>query len=349
MCRKLPGYQDYHEIGAEIKEFKQVLKTLYHPIQKTYDQRVLNGVGGLGGLYDLSFEEFSKPTLVTNMDSLGSKPKVAAMLGEYKSLGYDVVYHCVNDILCLGAKPLFFMDYFGCSRLEGTIFKQVLEGAIEACQSVDCAFIGGHTAQLSDIYQDDEIALVGSVTGIVEREQILPRGEIKSGDVMVGLASNGLHASGYALARHVLFEVSGLSVRDKVPVLGTSIGEELMRPQRCYWKAVHPLLAQMPEIYSIAHITQGGFYGSLPRSLPSDMKAVIDARSWTPPPIFKLIQEIGKLSNEEMFHTFNMGIGLVLVVDRHCAPALIQMLAEAGEIAAVIGEVQKGPHEVQIA
>lgn len=338
----------YRAAGVDIDEAQRALRAVAKAVQTTHTSDVLGGIGGFGGLFRASFSDYTHPVLVSSIDGVGTKTKIAAMVGEFTGLGKDIVNHCVNDILCQGARPLFFLDYYGCSKLSGLVFEEVLHGMSEACRDVGCALIGGETAEMPGVYHDDEIDVVGSVIGVVELERKLPRGKMQPGDAIVGLASDGLHTNGFSLARTALFETAGLSVRDSIPGLNSSIGAELIRPHRCYFNAVYPLLQEVEGLYAIAHITGGGFYDNLPRVMPSDVRAVIERRSWTPLPIFHLIQATGDIPDQEMYRAFNMGIGMVLFVDRVSAPAVVQRLNQAGESAAIIGEVQNGSQDVQI-
>lgn len=337
----------YRDAGVDIDEAQRALKRVLPKIQDTFTDRVAAGIGGFGGLFRAEFPDMERPILVSSIDGVGTKTKVAAMVGDYSGLGQDIVNHCINDILCQGARPLFFLDYFGTSRLNGEVFEAVVGGMAEACQATGCALLGGETAEMPGVYHDDEVDVVGAIVGVVDAEKRLPRAKPQTGDALIGIASDGLHTNGYSLARRVLFEVAGLSVRDDVPGLGRSIGEELLVPHRCYLNSVHPLLQDAP-IHALAHITGGGLYDNIPRVLPTDMQAVIDRRSWTPLPIFRLIQETGNVPDMEMYRTFNMGIGMVVLADKEYAPAIVQRLNQAGEAAAIIGSVQKGPNDVQI-
>lgn len=339
----------YRASGVDIDAVERSLRAVVPNIKTTYDDRVLGGVGGFGSLFRASFEGVEQPVLVSSIDSIGTKTRVAAMVGDYAGLGHDIVNHCVNDILCQGASPLFFLDYYGSSRFESRIFETIVQAMAVACRENSCSMVGGETAELPQVYQEDEIDVIGSIVGVVDLERKLPRGKMKPGDAVIGLASNGLHTNGFSLARRALFEVGGLSVRDEVPGLGTSIGQELLRPHRSYFRAVHPLLQEMETIYAVAHITGGGLYDNLPRVIPSDVRVVIERRTWTPLPIFQLIQAVGNIPDREMYRAFNMGVGMVLFVDRFAAPAVVQRLVNAGESAAIIGTVENGAHDVQIA
>ncbi|MEZ0326980.1 MAG: phosphoribosylformylglycinamidine cyclo-ligase [Fimbriimonas sp.] len=338
----------YASSGVNIDEAQRALRAVTGSIQSTHGPNVIGGIGGFGGLFKATFPDMEKPVLVSSIDGVGTKTKVAAAVGDYSGLGYDIVNHCVNDILCQGARPLFFLDYYGCSRLSGLMFEDVLRGMAQACQDVGAALIGGETAEMPGVYVDEEIDLVGAIVGIVDQERKLPRGKPNKGDAVIGLQSDGLHTNGYSLARRALFEIAGHSVREEVPSLGRTIGEELLRPHRCYFNSVYPLLQDLDGITAVAHITGGGLYDNVPRVIPADLRIIIERRSWTPLPIFQMIQEAANIPDSEMFRAFNMGIGMVLVVDRMLAPVVVQRLTEAGEAAAIIGEVQEGAHDVQI-
>jgi len=338
----------YRAAGVDIDEAQRALRGVAERIQATHSENVLGGIGGFGGLFAATFPGMAQPVLVSSIDGVGTKTKVAAMAGDFSGLGHDIVNHCVNDILCQGARPLFFLDYYGTSKLSSLVFDQVVGGMADACGEVGMALIGGETAEMPGVYLDDEIDVVGTVVGVVDLEKRLPRRKSKAGDSLVGIASNGLHTNGYSLARRSLFEMGGLSVRDNVPGLSTTIGEELLRPHRCYFNSVHPLLDEDNTVYAIAHITGGGIHDNLVRVLPSDTQAVIERRSWTPLPIFQMIQEIGQIPDSEMFRAFNMGIGMILIVDRDSAAGVVQRLNQAGEAAAIIGQTQKGSQDVQV-
>jgi phosphoribosylformylglycinamidine cyclo-ligase len=238
----MPDELTYRDAGVNIDEAQRALRSVIGTVQSTYSDSVVAGIGGFGALYRATFDGYERPLLVTSVDGVGTKTKVAAMVGQYEGLGRDIVNHCVNDILCQGAKPLFFMDYFGCSRLEGMMFEQILRGMSAACLEVGASLIGGETAEMPGVYVEDEVDVVGSIVGLVDADKKLPRGKVNAGDFVIGIASNGLHTNGYSLARRALFEMGGLSVRDEVPGLGKTIGEELIRPHKCYFNSVYPLL-----------------------------------------------------------------------------------------------------------
>ena len=336
----------YASSGVNIDEASRALRGVGEKIKATQTENVVGGLGGFGALFKGLFPGMNNPLIVSSIDGVGTKTKVAAMAGDFSNLGRDIVNHCVNDILCQGAKPLFFLDYYASSRLSAETFEAVVGGMAEACLEVGCALIGGETAEMPGVYVEGEIDIVGTIVGVVDSEQLLPR-TVSPGDVVIGIASNGLHTNGFSLARRALFEVAGLSVRDEPEGLGGSIGSVLLQPHRCYFNSVYPLLVQ-PSIHAIAHLTGGGFFDNIPRVLPSSARVLIEKRSWTPSPIFQLIQDSGQISESEMYRTFNMGIGMVLVVDRFAAQGIVDVLGEMGEHAAVIGEVQLGSRDVQL-
>ena len=340
----------YAGAGVDIDQAERSLRGVAEAIKATHNENVVGGVGGFGAMYAANFGDMARPVLVSSVDGVGTKTKVAAMVGDYSGIGQDIVNHCVNDILCQGAKPLFFLDYFGCSRLEPAAFHQVVTGAAEACQAVGCALVGGETAEMSGVYADEEIDVVGAIVGVVDASRRLPRPKPKPGDKLVGIASNGLHTNGYSLARRAFFEVGGFSVRDPLPGGDgvETIGDALLRPHLCYFNAVYPLIQQTEAVYAAAHITGGGIAGNLTRVMPSDLTAVIYQRNWVPLPVFKAVQVLGKVSDAEMFRAFNMGIGMVLVVDSESVPMVIGHLESSGVHAAEIGELQDGTPDVQI-
>jgi len=254
----------------------------------------------------------------------------------------------VNDILVQGAKPLFFMDYFGTAKLSSDILADIVDGAAEACRENGCALLGGETAEMPGVYTEAELDVVGAITGVVDRHKILPSANVGQGDLIVGLASDGLHTNGFSLARAALFDRAGRRHEEPLPDLGRSLAEELLRPHRSYLSSVAPLLEEGGLIRAMAHITGGGLYENLPRALGSSFGAVVERRSWTPNPIFGIIQEAGGIEDEEMYHVFNMGIGMALVYPSEAAGAVVQRLNDASETAFIIGEVTRGPNEVAL-
>jgi phosphoribosylformylglycinamidine cyclo-ligase len=343
----MPETTTYRSAGVDIDEAQRALRAVVGDIQATHDERVIGGIGGFGGLFQACFPGYENPVLVSSIDGVGTKTKVAAQVGKFEGLGHDIVNHCTNDILCQGAAPLFFLDYFGTSRLSGLLFEEVVRGMAAACKSVGASLIGGETAEMPGVYLDEEIDIVGTMVGVVENEHRLPKGKTREGDALVGIASDGLHTNGYSLARRSLLEVGNLSVRDKLEGFELPLGEELLRPHRCYFHSVHPLLKN-PAVHAAAHITGGGLYDNLARVLSSDCSAVIDRRSWEVPLLFRLIQATANVPDADMFRTFNMGVGMVLIVERGSEESIVRALEEAGEHAATIGEVTSGANDVTI-
>ncbi|MBV6502904.1 MAG: Phosphoribosylformylglycinamidine cyclo-ligase [Fimbriimonadales bacterium] len=338
----------YGASGVDIGEQNRAIRLFRDAVRSTYNESVLSDVGSFGGLFSTRFEGMVEPLLVSSIDGVGTKTKIAIALGMYEGLGRDIVGHSVNDILAQGAKPLFFLDYFATSKLSAEIVRDVVQGAAEACRANGCVLIGGEIAELPGVYSEGEIDVVGAIVGVVDREKVLPKHHTSAGDLLIGLASDGLHTNGYSLARKALFEVAGKQPDEEIPELGRTIGEELLRPHRCYFRALEPLLEEGGFINAIAHITGGGFYENIPRVIPQDCRAVVERRSWTPQPIFQMIQQAGDVPDDEMYRTFNMGIGMVLVCPSVRANAVLQRLNESGESAYMIGELSKGGGDVAI-
>lgn len=337
----------YKSAGVDIDEAAMAVSQMRDSIRSTYTDRVLSDIGAFGGLFRAAFDGLSDPVLVSSIDGVGTKTKIAQLAGRYDTVGRDLVNHCVNDILVQGARPLFFLDYYGTGQLEATVAAQVVSGIAEACRDVDCALIGGETAQMPDVYEGRDFDLVGAIVGVVDRDRILPRPETMPTDAVIGLASAGLHTNGYTLARKALFDAAKLTVESFVPELGLTLGDALLAPHECYCSSVLPLLDRYP-ISAMAHLTGGGFYDNIPRVVPADCRVTIDRRSWEVPSIFRLIQQAGQVSDFEMFRTFNMGVGMVLICRREAVSQIVDELNAERQMAAVIGEVSRGAHDIQI-
>jgi len=292
---------------------------------------VLSGVGFFGGLFEL--KGYKQPVLVSSVDGVGTKLKIASILGKYDTVGIDIVNHCVNDILTSGAEPLFFLDYIAMGKLLPEKVESIIQGLARACREVGCALIGGETAEMPGLYHGKDYDLAGFIIGVVEKDSITMGKTIAAGDAIIGLPSSGLHTNGYSLARRVFGETkSALGVY--YPELGRTLGEALLEPHRCYYHEVKPVL---PLLKGIAHITGGGLIGNVPRVLPDGVTASFESRAWTIPPIFELIQQKGNVDRNEMYHVFNMGIGMVLI----CSPENSSHITKALPEAKVIGEVVK--------
>jgi phosphoribosylformylglycinamidine cyclo-ligase len=337
----------YADAGVDIDAGNEAVLRMKEYVRSTFTENVLADVGAYGGMFALDKNEVSEPVLVSSIDSVGTKLKIAFLMDKHDTIGRDLVWHCVNDILVQGARPLFFLDYFATGRLDPAVAADVVKGLAEGCRAVGCALVGGETAELPGMYHPGEYDVAGCIVGLVERGRIIDGRRVSPGDALIGIASDGLHTNGYSLARHVLLEKAGFPVDRFFPELGKTLGEELLAPHRCYAPAVLPLLAEF-DIHAIAHITGGGFYDNVPRVLPTDCQAIVERRTWQPLPIFGLIQEAGSVPDAEMFRTFNMGIGMVLIVSAGRAMQIVERLNASGEDAALIGHVIRGSHEVQI-
>jgi phosphoribosylformylglycinamidine cyclo-ligase len=312
---------------------------LKHQIQslgkETHGPQVLGKVGGFGGLFRANFSGMRDPVLVASIDGVGTKLKIAFAMNKHDTVGADLVNHCVNDIAVLGARPLFFLDYIGCEKLEPKVFRQLLRGLSLACRSAGCALLGGETAQMPGMYRKSEYDLAGCIVGVVDRAQIIDGSKIQPGDVILGLASNGLHTNGYSLARKILFEKMRLEPSSPLPGSTITVGEELLRVHKNY----QPLLAKIPSgaIKGLAHITGGGLIDNLPRILPQNCDAVIETKSWRVPRIFQILQQNGAVDATEMYQVFNMGIGMVVIVARQDAQRAKSILR-----AKEIGRIERG-------
>ncbi len=304
-------------------------------------------IGAFGAMFSLAEWAERDSLLVTSVDSVGTKLMVATMMSRYNTVGQDLVNHCVNDILVQGARPLFFMDYIAADSLAPKVVAELVEGLAAACKEVGCALIGGEMAELPGIYRETEYDLVGFITGVTDRNRAVRGDAAGPGDVLIGLASNGLHTNGYSLARKLFFEVAGLPVDQFIPELGRTIGEELLRVHRCYAPAVLPLLEDL-EVKGMAHITGGGLPDNLVRCLPEGRRAIIERESWQVGAIFELIQDLGRVPDEDMYRTFNMGVGYVLVVPESVADEATSRLSASGETSYRVGRIESGQRGVSI-
>jgi phosphoribosylformylglycinamidine cyclo-ligase len=337
----------YKDAGVDIEAGEKLVDRIKPFCKATFDENVLAGIGGFGAGY-LFPQGYREPVLVSGTDGVGTKLKVAQMAGVHDTVGIDLVAMCVNDILTVGAKPLFFLDYFATGKLSLETAEAVVKGIAKGCQLAGCALIGGETAEMPDFYPEGEYDLAGFVVGVVERSEYVTGKEIKPGDVVLGLASSGIHSNGYSLVRKLFFEVLGLSVRDTVPELGgKKVYELLLEPTRIYVKSVLKLLESV-KVKGMAHITGGGIPGNLVRVLPEGVDAVIEEGSWEVPPIFRFIEEKGAVPRDEMFKTFNMGIGYALVVSPEDEGRAKELLTSAGEKVYTIGRIVEGSGKVVI-
>jgi len=314
----------YARAGVDVDLGNRLKRRIQTLVRQTHGLQVLGKIGGFGGLFAPNFSGMREPILVASIDGVGTKLKIAFAMNKHDTLGADLVNHCVNDIAVLGAQPLFFLDYIGCGKLEPRIFQELLRGFSRACRFAGCALIGGETAQMPGMYRKGEYDLAGCIVGVVDRARIIDGSNIKPGDAILGVASNGLHTNGYSLARKILFEKMRLKIGSRLPVLNVPVGEELLRVHKNY----QPLLAKAPSgiIKGLAHITGGGLIDNLPRILPKSCDAVIDTKSWRVPPIFQILQGHGDVDPAEMYQAFNMGIGMVAIVSEGDVPRTMSIL-----------------------
>jgi phosphoribosylformylglycinamidine cyclo-ligase len=335
----------YADAGVDISSADRSKQRIKMLARKTFNRQVLSEIGGFGGLFALDLEKFPNPVLVSSADGVGTKLKVAFELGIHHTVGQDLVNHCVNDIAVQGATPLFFLDYLATGRLENEIVEKVVQGISEACRANGCALIGGETAQMPGFYADGEYDLAGTIIGAVSRDKIVTGEHIQIGDVLVGLPSNGLHTNGYSLARKLLFEVAKYGPDHYVNELKDKTGAALMRTHRSYLSVIKKL-TQAEVVSGMAHITGGGITENLPRILPKGMGAVVDRSSWTVPPLFEHLQQLGNVEDDEMLRTFNMGIGLIAVIPAEKIKKAKAILNRANERHCLIGRVVRGERKV---
>jgi phosphoribosylformylglycinamidine cyclo-ligase len=321
----------YAKAGVDINAKNISNKLIGKVASQTFRPEVLSDAGFFSGMYE--FKGYRKPVLVSSTDSVGTKIKLAVALGIYDTVGIDIVNHCVNDIFTCGAKPLFFLDYIGIGRLVPERTEAIVRGVAEACREVDCALIGGETAEMADIYSGDDFDLAGFVIGAVEKDRIIAGKDIRAGDTVLGLPSNGLHTNGYSLARKI-FGDNKEALLKRYAELDMTVGEALLKPHICYYNQLKPVL---PSIKGMAHITGGGLIDNVPRVIPEGLAVHFESGKWPVPPIFPLMQRLGKVDRDEMYHVFNMGIGMVVV----CAPENVSKITVQLPEIMVIGEVVK--------
>ncbi len=332
----------YTAAGVDVDLGNTVKKGIHALVSSTHGPGVLGKIGGFGGLFRPDFRGMKDPVLVSSVDGVGTKLKIAFATGRHDTIGQDLVNHCINDIAVIGARPLFFLDYIGAARLDPPVFRQILKGFAKACKAGGCALVGGETAQMPGMYQEGEYDVAGTIVGVVDRPKMLDGSKVRAGDVLIGLKGDGLHTNGYSLARKVLLETMGLPLDKPAPGMKTPLGRELLRIHPNY----QPLMASLPagSIHGAAHITGGGLLDNLPRVLPDGCRAEIDGASWKVPPLFALIEKHGRVPREEMYQVFNMGIGMVLIVPAKRADE-IQKLTKGLRI----GKIGSGPRDVRIA
>ena len=340
----------YASAGVDIDLGNKVKGTLPQLLAATHRPEVLGKVGGFGGLFALDVRKYRRPVLVSSVDGVGTKLKLAFAMDRHDTIGQDLVNHCVNDIAVLGAEPLFFLDYLGTGKLEPEVFTDVIRGFAKACAENGCALIGGETAQMPGFYQTGEYDVSGTIVGVVEKSRMIDGKSIRRGDAVIGIASSGLHTNGYSLARKIFFEKLKLKPSSYVPEFGKSVGEELLNVHVSYGPVVQQILKgtsrRSPKgagvLKGLAHITGGGFIDNIPRVLPANCDVVIRKGSWDLPPVFQILQQKGGVDEVELYQVFNMGIGMVLVVSPAEAAPVMRTLKRAGHKSWIVGEVVRG-------
>jgi len=337
----------YADSGVDIKAGDKAVERIKELARQTFNSQVLTDIGAFGGFFKPDFAGIKKPVLVSSTDSVGTKLKLAFMTNKHDTVGEDLVNHCINDILVHGAKALFFLDYIAVGKLKPEVIAKVVSGVARGCKNTGVALIGGETAELPDFYHPDEYDLVGFVVGMVDQDKIIDGSAIQAGDVCLGLPSNGLHTNGYTLARKVAFEIAGLKPGDMIDELGTTIDKALLSVHRCYAPLVHPQLEKY-SIHGMAHITGGGIEGNLKRVLPDNVDAEIVKGSWPVLPIFDYLKKVGNIDPEDIYATFNMGIGFIMVVGEQDVDKIINDLKKVGETAYRIGTIKPGKGVVKL-
>ncbi len=345
----------YRDAGVDLDVYRQSMARLPRLLHRTHSPRVISNDGGFAGLFQLDFasalfaRKYDQPVLVSCTDGVGTKLKVAMLAGRHDTVGIDLVAMSVNDALCCGAEPLFFLDYVAMSHDDPVRLEQIVEGVSHGCLDADCALLGGETAIMPDIYARGDYDLAGFCVGVVERNRLIDGQTIAADDVVIGLASSGLHSNGFSLVRKVVFEMAGLGVDDQIDELGGTVAEVLLEPTRIYVRAVRRLLGYYTVkqvVHGIAHITGGGLRENLERVLPEGVQAVLDRNGWTVPPVFRWLERLGEISPDEMERVFNMGIGMALVVSPYYADSISHQLADWGVENWTIGTIVSGPRGV---
>ena len=332
-------HQTYAEAGVRIDEGDRFVRLIKKPVRSTFTRRVLGDIGGFGALFDARFRGYRNPVLVSSVDGVGTKLKVAQLVGRHDTVGQDLVNHCVNDILTLGAKPLFFLDYFATGKLRAELAAEVVSGFVRACKENKCALVGGETAEMPGFYDGEEYDLAGTIVGVAEKKELITGEKIRKGDVLVGLASTGLHTNGYSLARSVLLR--RYQVDDYLDDLGKTVGEALLAVHRSYLRTVMAVRKKF-SIHGISHITGGGIEGNTNRIVPRGLHLRIDWSAWERPVLFRLIQRLGEVPEEDARRAFNLGVGMILIVSRKNVDRIVRFLHKQGEQAMVVGEVVGG-------
>lgn len=335
----------YRDAGVDIDAAYGAIKQVKDQVRRTFNDNVLVDIGTFGAMYQLPTKNIEEPVLVSSVDGVGTKLKLAFMTDRHDSVGIDLVSHCVNDILVQGAQPLFFLDYLALGKVRQQVVVDVINGLVRGCRYAGCALIGGETAEMPGLYAEGEYDLAGTIVGIVDRKKIVDGSRIEAGDLIIGLPSSGLHTNGYSLARKICFEIAGLGVNDPLPGVGRTVAEALMEPHLSYAKLMQ-IVMKVVDVRGMAHITGGGITDNFPRILPEGLGAEIDLGTWTVPPLFTFLHRTGQVEDLEMLRTFNMGIGFLIVVPPHQAERAIATVEQTGNRAILVGKVIEGETKV---
>ena len=335
----------YKDAGVDKEAGYKEVQLIKGMIKKTHIPGVLSDIGGFAGLFQLDTKSFEEPVLVSGTDGVGTKLRLAFMIDKHNTIGEDCVAMCANDILCQGAKPLFFLDYIATGKLIPEKMASIVEGVSNGCIKAQCALIGGETAEMPGFYKDDEYDVAGFCVGVVDKKKIINGSTIEEGDYIIGLPSSGVHSNGFSLVRKIVFDKMNLNLDDYIEELGCTLGEELLKPTRIYTNPVYDLVQKF-NVKGLSHITGGGFYENIPRMLPTELAVHINTTEISTPPIFNLLQQWGGVPLDEMYATFNMGIGMVMAVDENELEGIGKFLEEKGEEFVILGEVKKGSEGV---
>ena len=334
----------YADAGVDIDAGNKAVELMKDSVRASYRPEVIGDLGGFGGLFALDIKKYKEPVLVSGTDGVGTKLKLAFMANKHDTIGQDAVAMCVNDILVQGAEPLFFLDYIAVDKVDSQKVADIVKGVADACRESGCALIGGETAEMAGFYAKNEYDIAGFCVGAVDRSKMITGDKVKAGDVLIGLPSSGVHSNGFSLVRKICFEAMGFDMNTYIEEFGCTLGEKLITPTRLYPKTCLPLIEKF-DLHGMVHITGGGFYDNIPRILPADCNAEVDATAWEVPVVFKKLQEWGNVPWHEMYRTFNMGVGMVLVVDPSEADAVREHLRAAGEVFYDLGHVVPGRQE----
>jgi phosphoribosylformylglycinamidine cyclo-ligase len=337
---------DYRSAGVDIDAAHRANTKIRELVRGTFRPETLGDIGSFGGLFRLDKDKYRDPVLVASADGVGTKLKVAFAANRHDTVGYDLVSHCINDILVQGARPLFFLDYLALGKLVPDVVEAIVSGLARACREFGLTLLGGETAEMPGFYPADEYDLAGTIVGVVERDSIIDGSMLEPGDQLLGLSSTGLHTNGYSLARRIFFEQESLTPESHVEKIGAKVGDALLEKHRCYLRPIEPLL-EKGLVKGLAHITGGGLTDNIPRILPKGTAARIDLDTWSTPPLFRYLREKGDIADDEMLRTFNVGIGMVVMVSSGNLESAKSLLSEAGEQPVVIGEIVEGDRDVE--